>query len=257
MWKTLRIVVLLLVLAGVATQTWLDRATTTDWDNTLWVGVFPVSADDSEASENYIRSIDRAEFSSIESFFASEAERAGIAVRNPVRVELYPALNERPPVLKPGSGVLASAWWSLKMRWFARRMSDVPGRAPAQIRVFVLYHDPAERDVLPHSLGLQKGLIGVVNAFADAEMRGSNAIVIAHEVLHTLGATDKYDPETDAPRFPDGFAEPSLAPRYPQRFAEIMAGRRPISEQLQELPQSLREVVIGDATATEIGWTLP
>jgi hypothetical protein len=256
-WKTLRIALLLLVLAAVATQTWLDRATTTDWDDTLWVGIFPVSADGSAVSESYIRSIDRSEFSSIEAFFASEAERAGIKVRNPVRVELYPVVNEMPPILEPGSSSLESAWWSLRMRWFARRMSDVPGRAPSQIRVFVLYHDPAQRDVLPHSLGLQKGLVGVVNAFADAEMRGSNAIVIAHEVLHTLGATDKYDPNTDAPRFPDGFAEPSLAPRYPQQFAEIMAGRRPITEDAQELPHSLREVVIGAATATEIGWSVP
>jgi hypothetical protein len=256
-WKTFRIMVLLLVLAGVAVSTWLDRATTTDWDDTLWVGVFPVSADDSEVSKSYIRSIGPSEFASIEAFFKSEAERAGIEVRDPVRVELYPEVTEPPPILEPGSNALASAWWSLKMRWYARRMADVPGRIPSQIRVFVLYHDPAERDVLPHSLGLQKGLVGVVNAFADHEMRGSNAIVIAHEVLHTLGATDKYDPATDAPRFPDGFAEPSLAPRYPQRFAEIMAGRRPITEEAQELPHSLREVVIGDATAVEIGWPAP
>jgi hypothetical protein len=239
-WKTLRIVTLLLVLAGVATQTWLDRATTTDWDDTLWVGIFPVSADGSAVSESYIRSIDRSEFASIEAFFSSEA-----------------VVNELPPILEPGSSALQSAWWSLKVRWYARRISDVPGRIPSQIRIFVLYHDPAAHDVLPHSLGLQKGLVGVVNAFADAEMRGSNAIVIAHEVMHTLGATDKYDPETDAPRFPDGFAEPSLAPRYPQRFAEIMAGRRPITEEVQELPHSLREVLIGDATAVEIGWPAP
>jgi hypothetical protein len=256
-WKTLRIVTLLLVLAGVATQTYLDRATTTDWDDTLWVGIFPVSADGSAVSESYIRSIDRSEFASIEAFFRSEAERAGVTVRDPVRVELYPALKELPPILEPGSSALASGWWSLKMRWYARRVSDVPGRIPSQIRIFVLYHDPAEHDVLPHSLGLQKGLVGIVNAFADAEMRGSNAIVITHEVLHTLGASDKYDPQTDAPRFPDGFAEPSLAPRYPQRFAEIMAGRRPITEEVQELPHSLREVVIGDATAVEIGWPAP
>lgn len=257
MWKTLRIVTLLLVLAGVATSTWLDRATTTDWDDTLWIGIFPVSADGSAASESYIRSLDRSEFASIEAFFRSEAERAGITVQDPVRVELYPVLNERPPILEPGSSGLESAWWSLKMRWYAWRVSDVPGRIPSQIRVFVLYHDPAENDVLPHSLGLQKGLIGVVNAFADAEMQGSNAIVITHEVLHTLGASDKYDSSTDAPRFPDGFAEPSLAPRYPQRFAEIMAGRRPITEDVQELPHSLLEVLIGDATAVEIGWPAP
>jgi hypothetical protein len=254
MWKILRISALLVVLAVVGVQTWMDRVTTTDWDNTLWVGVFPVAADDGTVSKNYVHNLSRAEFASIEAFFASEAARAGVPLTVPVRVELYPPPDEMPPVLERGASAVSAAWWSLKMRWYARRASDVPGRAPAHIRVFVLYHDPAVSDVLPHSLGLQKGLVGVVNAFADPNMRGSNAVVIAHEVLHTLGATDKYDPATDAPVFPDGFAEPDRAPRYPQRFTEIMAGKRPISDREQEMPTSLSSVLIGDATAAEIGW---
>ena len=56
-------------------------------------------------------------------------------------------------------------------------------------------------------------------------MRGSNNVVIAHEILHTLGASDKYDPATRAPLFPIGYAEPEREPRFPQEFAEIMAGR--------------------------------
>lgn len=254
MWKILRISALLVVLAVVGVQTWLDRATTTDWDDTLWVGIFPVVADGSAVSENYVRNLTRAEFGSIEAFFASEAERAGVAIDVPVRVELYPPASDMPPVLERGASAVSAAWWSLKLRWYARRVADVPGRAPAQIRVFVLYHDPAERTVLPHSLGLQKGLVGIVNAFADTGMRGSNAVVIAHEVLHTLGATDKYDLATDSPIYPDGFAEPDRAPRYPQRFTEIMAGKRPISDSEQEMPTSLSTVLIGTATAVEIGW---
>jgi len=51
---------------------------------------------------------------------------------------------------------------------------------PEDIRIFVLYHDPALTPVVPHSLGLAKGLIGVVYAFAAPEMTGENAVVIAH-----------------------------------------------------------------------------
>jgi hypothetical protein len=65
----------------------------------------------------------------------------------------------------------------------------------------VLYHDPALTPIVPHSLGLTKGLIGVVYAFASPEMNGANNVVIAHELLHTVGATDKYDFAADAPHF--------------------------------------------------------
>ena len=93
----------------------------------------------------------------------------------------------------------------------------------------MLYHDPAISPALPHSIGLQKGLFGIVHVFADRDMRGSNDTVIAHELLHTLGATDKYDLRTNQPLHPDGFAEPDREPLYPQSFAELMGGRIPVS----------------------------
>jgi hypothetical protein len=43
-------------------------------------------------------------------------------------------------------------------------------------------------------------------------------------------------------------------PRYPQPKAEIMAGQRALSASTQELPEDLPDVVVGPATATEIGW---
>jgi len=125
-------------------------------------------------------------------------------VEEPVHVELYPVGSELPPALKPGSGPLGIAWWSLKLRWFAAHASQVPGRAPPRIRMFVLYHDPATLDRVPDSHGLQKGLVGIVHAFAESTMAGSNTIVIAHELLHTVGATDKYDLTTGTPLYPDG-----------------------------------------------------
>ena len=143
------------------------------------------------------------------------------------------------------------------MRWYARSAANVPGRAPSHIRVFVLFHDPALNPTVPHSLGLQKGLVGVVHAFADRRMAGSNSIVIAHETMHTVGATDKYDLETGVPIYPVGYGEPALSPRFPQHYAEIMAGQRAISDHEQEMPESLRDVLVGAQTAREIGWTRP
>jgi hypothetical protein len=118
----------------------------------------------------------------------------------------------------------------------------------------VLYHDPALTPAVPHSLGLTKGLIGVVYAFAVTDMDGENNVVVAHELLHTVGAGDKYAPGNDAPRFPDGFADPNQLPLYPQRAAEVMAGRRMLSADRWQQAASLDEVVIGPATAREIRW---
>jgi hypothetical protein len=97
-------------------------------------------------------------------------------------------------------------------------------------------------------------LIGVVNAFARPDMDGSNNVIIAHELMHALGATDRYQPGTNRPLYPDGFADPDAVPLYPQSRAEIMAGRIPVSETAAEIPIGMREVMIGTKTAREINW---
>ena len=254
MWRLLRITLLLLVLAVVVSQTWLDRIHTTSWNRTLWIGIYPLNGDGSEVAQRYLSSLRAEDFVDIERFYAREAQRYGVKVADPVHVELYAAPARLPPLLPQGAGVLTTVWWSLKLRWYAHA-AQTGGRAPSDIRVFVLYHDPATTPRVPHSLGLEKGLIGVVYAFADRGAQGGNAIVIAHEVMHTLGATDKYDPDTDMPIYPQGFAEPSRQPRYPQPLAEIMAGRRALSPAQAEMPDNLRAVVVGPLTAAEIRWT--
>lgn len=255
MWKFIRISILLALLVVAAGVTWIDKARTTSWQQPLWVGIFPLNADGTIVADRYIRNLRVEDFAAIETFFANEAARYGVVLQQPVRIELYPPGHDLPPVLQQDAGALASLWWSLRMRWYAHRAADVPGHAPSHIRVFVLFHDPAVNERVPHSLGLQKGLVGVVHAFADPQMMGQNNIVIAHETLHTLGATDKYDPQSGEPLFPDGYAEPDRAPRLPQRKAEIMAGQRPVTSTQSELPLDLSEEAVGPRTAREIGWT--
>jgi hypothetical protein len=254
-WKTLRILILLLVLGVVAGRAWLDRVDTQSWKSTLWVGLFPLNADGSLAAERYLAGLSEADFAGIETFFEREAHRFGVSLGQPVHIELYPEGKELPPQLAPNAGPLGVAWWSLKLRWFARHAADVPGRTPSRIRIFVLYHDPSSLQVVPDSHGLQKGLMGVVHAFAQDGMTGSNSIVIAHELLHTLGATDKYDPGTGAPLYPSGFGDPDRKPLFPQPYAEIMAGRRALSPADFEMPANLRNVIVGPVTAGEIRWT--
>jgi hypothetical protein len=252
-FKMLRILILLLILLVVAVTTCQDRYLTTRWHDPLYVAVYPIAADDSPATRAYLAALDIDAFQPIDRFFAREAQRYHLSTNEPIKMRLRPELAERPPVQASGSGILATALWSLRLRYWAWRVGG-HAREPDDIRIFILYHDPALTPTVPHSLGLTKGLIGVVYAFAAPDMNGANDVVIAHELLHTVGATDKYSYINDAPRFPDGFGDPAQTPLYPQQRAELMAGRRMLAADNWQQAASLDEVVIGQATAREIRW---
>jgi len=256
MWRRLRILILLLILLFVALNSYFDRVYSTDWDNPLRIAAYPINADGRLATEQYIRQLPSDALQEIEMFFEEEAKEYGLQMERPIRMTLLPTLTKQPPPLDPRSSTFGTLLWSLRMRYWAWRIDAPPGAAP-DIKLFVLYHDPAISPVLPHSVGLQKGLYGVVHVFADAGMKGSNDTVIAHELLHTLGATDKYDLRSNQPAHPDGFAEPDREPLYPQSFAELMGGRIPVSSAESTIPESLQQVIVGTKTASEIGWSKP
>jgi hypothetical protein len=77
--------------------------------------------------------------------------------------------------------------------------------------------------------------------------------LVAHELCHTLGATDKYQGERSV--FPDGFAEPDRQPLYPQELAEIMALGIPEAQGVERRVEELTQCRIGKKTSEEIGWT--
>lgn len=260
MFRKLRIAILLFVLLNVAFGAWLARSRATDWEAPLDVVVYAMNGDGSEVSREWIAAIaarDREALAAwsddIESFFRREARRHGLPNENPVDVAFGGILEGAPPEPPRGRSLLSVMAWSLKLRWWAWRNDDYP--YPRDVLVFVRYFDPETTPTVAHSLGLQEGLIGVVNAFASKRMRAENHVVIAHELLHTLGATDKYDPATNLPRFPDGYADPYRDPLHPQDAAEIMAGRIAVEEYRAAAPRGLGEVVIGASTAAEIRWT--
>lgn len=254
MWRQIRIALLLVILAIAAWTNFYDRYSTTDWDETLTVGVFPIDDAGDEGTKQFVARLTDADVADVERFLNEEAAEYGIKIARPVSVKMFRPVAERPPERNPDSGMFGNMWWSLKMRVYSRRAGLSTGQRQPQIRIFVRFHNPGFTRSVPHSVGLQKGLVGVVHAFADADMRGSNNVVIAHEILHTLGATDKYDMSTYAPIFPIGYGEPQRVPLYPQPFAEVMAGRKATSRTASEMPTSLDEVLVGRVTAMEINW---
>ena len=253
MWQKLRIALLLFILATVAQTAWLARSRAVEWKSSLRLVVYPVNGDGSQASAAYIAQLGPATFAPIEAFFKTEGTRYRMPLPDPVNVLLAPPVASRPPPPPFGGSRLEVIVWSLRLRFWAWWHDTHAGPKP-DARLFVAYHDPVAHPRLPHSTGLQQGLIGVVNAFSRADMAGSNNVVIAHELLHTFGATDKYDPAGNRPQFPDGYANPEAQPLYPQEQAEIMAGRIPLSAERFEIPAGMDEVAMGAKTAREIHW---
>ncbi len=252
MFKAVRISILLFVLFFVGVSTWLTQARSTDWNNSLWVKIYPINGDGSQTSAQYIETLRLRDFSGIETFLEREIAKYGGAVPRPVRIELGEPVTEQPPEIGASPNVIDIMLWSLRMRWWSGQVTDEQDRIDPDVRMFVRYHTPDSTVRLDNSVGLRKGMVGIVNGYASRRFRGTNNVIIAHEFLHTLGATDKYRSEDGQPIGPDGLAEPHRDPLYPQRYAEIMGGRVALSEHDSTIPNSLDHVVIGPLTASEI-----
>src|SRR6202046_2260072 len=118
-FKLLRILILLLVFLVVALTTWQDRYRSTRWRDPLYVAVYPIAADESPVTSGYVASLDEQRFKPIDGFFMREAQRYRLNVREPVKIRLRSELHDRPPQRSPDAGMLATAWWSLRLRYWA------------------------------------------------------------------------------------------------------------------------------------------
>jgi len=253
-WKTARISILLVVLFIVGMNTFMTGRWTTDWDEPLWVGIYPINGDRQDHIDNYIQRLNEGTFFDLGDFFVQEAEAHGLPLAEPFTIRLAPTVAKMPPAPPQGRNPLAVIWWSLKMRlWVHQNDTFSEGPSP-DIKIFVIYHDARVPNPLENSLGIRKGLFGVVHAYADSRLESKNQVVIAHEILHTVGARDKYDMATRQPSFPEGYANPDRQPLYPQQVAEIMGSRIPLSKTESRMPPNLNYTVIGKKTAREIKW---
>lgn len=253
-FKLVRIAIIVTVLVIVAAGQLLREKRLASWRNTVLITVYPLIADGRDGTQAYASRLGPDSFADIGAFFARESQRYGQALDQPLRVQVARPSTVLPPPVPKSDNPLAIAWWSLKMRWWTWRQERQDGLPAPDIQVFVLYRDGQGAPVLDRSVGLRKGMFALVNAYALAGMATRNRVVIAHELLHVLGATDKYAGSDNMPAWPDGFANPNQVPRYPQRLAEIMGGRIPLAQGRARMPASLRECVIGPLTASEIGW---
>lgn len=254
MFRHIRIAILLTILAIITGNQWLTKDRFSSWEKPLWVTIYPVLAEPGDSIRHYAESLDEESFAEIGSFFEQQAKRFGHQLQSPVIVQVARPLTAVPPALPAESSGFNVALWSLKMRWWVWRNSDQHDLGPEDIKMFVLFQGSKPAGLMERSVGIQNGGYGIVNAEASRRMAARNLIVITHELMHILGASDKYDLTNGQPIPPEGLANPSKSPIYPQSHAEIMGGRIAISADRWQRPATLKSCVVGPVTAIEIGW---
>jgi len=253
----LRVSVLLLLLAGVLLYAWKDvsrRRARNDWKRMLSVGLVVVrlgSVDDAAIAA--LRERARA----LESILAAERERHHspggprpfeVIVSGPVDVTA-------PPPALAGTGVLDLARYTYDKSRYAAQIDAAAGidARGLDARIYVVARPGRDKNFV-EGLSEQGGRSGFVQVDLDDTMVDFAIFVFAHELMHTLGATDKYD-ASGATMIPAGLADPDAVPRFPQRFAEVMARTRPVAPGDERAPLHLEELRVGPVTAQEIGWT--
>jgi len=253
-FRFLRIAILLTILVIVAGNQWLTGHRLSSWKKPLWITVYPVLADNDPEVRRYVQGLDVGSFQKVGDFLAQQATRYGHSLGETAVFQLAQTLTKLPPALPAESSGLKVAWWSLKMRWWTWKNGSQEGLAPDDVKMFVLYQAANPLGPMERSVGVKNASYGLVNAVASRRMEAHNRIIITHELLHVLGATDKYDPYTGQPDAPDGLANPDQSPLYPQQRAEIMGGRIAVSAHRWRYPEGLGSCDIGARTAREIGW---
>ena len=255
----IRVGVLLAILAGVLLWAWRDvrqRRARNDWDHTLVVAIVLVRL---ERVDDAAVAALRAQLPALEDRLSAELTRYRAGAPHPFRFELIAPVDGRAPPPAPSSdGPIDLVQYSLALSGYVKEIDALAGLDPDvyDARIYLVLRRPRrELRTLAEGRSEQGGRIGVVEVEIDSEADGAHLplVVVAHELMHTLGATDKYD-AAGRTAIPLGLAEPDLVPRFPQRFAEIMARNRPVSATEERVPDGFAQIAVGAETAREIGW---
>jgi hypothetical protein len=254
----LRVSVLLVVLAGVLLYAYRDvsrRRARNEWQRTLHVGLVVVrlgAVDDASVAQLRERA------HALEATLAAEAARyVGPGRPKPFEIEVYgPVDAASPPPLPEGDGALDLVRYTIAKRRYLARVDAAAGVDDGlDSRIYVAARPGHARGAnVVEGASEEGGRTGIVEVDLDATMVDYALFVFAHELFHTLGATDKYD-AAGLTMIPDGLAEPDAEPRYPQRYVELMARRRPLAPGKEKSPDTLHDLRVGPSTAREVGWT--
>jgi hypothetical protein len=253
-----RVTVLLALLAGVLMFAWRDvrrRRGRTSWDRPLSVAIVLVRRTALDpgavaAFEDRIPVLDAR--------LAEERRRYQSRALRPFMLTFVGPVDDSEPPPRPAGDTLADAAKQAWRRWRWTSVVDSLARLDGSqydSRIYVSARAPqdTQREIVEGE-SEEGGRVGTVEVELDASMADFALFVAAHELFHTLGATDKYDAAGRTLQ-PAGLAEPDRKPLLPQQFVELMAENRPLGQSFEVPPESLAELAVGPTTAAEIGWS--
>lgn len=253
----LRVTVLLGVLALVlvwGAHDWSERRARTTWQRPLRVALVLVERE--PISEETLALLTTRSFE-LERRLAREYARHTGRDFTPIEIVVRgPATAPESPPSAQGDSAFQLLTHTLRLwRWTSARDSDARVELGYDSRIYLVLR-ASEGKALAFVEGESeyRGRVGVAQADIGGDTIDFALFVAAHELLHTLGASDKYDAAGRA-SFPNGFAEPQRVPLFPQAAAEVMARNVPVGPGSERPPETLSELVVGDETAREIGWT--
>lgn len=174
-----------------------------------------------------------------------------LTLRSPARVQ------EPPPLLPEDSASFLERWrgTSAFLGYFESLDESLDLLTSAhEVTIFLYFYSSERRSTFAehHPVATRRKRWGIVFVPLDSQGYGFYAALLAHEICHTFGASDKYDGLVSA--FPQGFAEPERVPLYPQEKAEIMALGIPVAPGREARVEGLTDCVVGTKTAEEMGW---
>jgi hypothetical protein len=253
----LRVTTLLFVLAGVLLYAWNDvrqRRARTEWARTLDVAVVLVRLGNvAPAAIDAVK--ERAP--ALSARLEREMRRYRPVGVRPFELSLFGPVDAAGPPPSPAgdAGLAASASYAWSLWRYVSGIDDRAGLLPRRFdaRIYVVVRPPSGKVQKIEGSSEQNGRVGVVEVQLDKSMADFALFVAAHELFHTLGATDKYNPDGSI-MMPEGIAEPDRRPLFPQTLLELMARHRPVDAAHSVPPDSLAELCVGAATAREIGW---
>lgn len=253
----LRMTVLCLALFGVAAwgaHDWSARRARTTWQRPLRVVLVLVEREPLPPAMLALMTTRIFELERrLEQEYARYTGRTGRPIEIVVRAS---GRADAPPPSLEGDGPLDLLSHSVRLwRWTSARDSEAKVEwATYDSRIYLALRPAAAAGTAfvegESELG---GRVGIAQADVGVGDLDFALFVAAHELLHTLGASDKYDASGEA-LFPQGFAQPQRSPLWPQPGAEIMARNVPIAPGRERPPETLGELYIGESTAREIGW---